>query len=126
MTPHRFCPRRAARSRGQCELCPVRCLSRAPAVRARRGPDPEQPVIWPLAIFRRSSVSESTTLLSMHELTALMLLQRSPGNCELDRDDLESLSVRNLVAFDTLPGGKRRPRITAHGADWLAQVMRGR
>ncbi|PMS20182.1 hypothetical protein C0Z18_11775 [Trinickia dabaoshanensis] len=62
----------------------------------------------------------------MHELTALMVLQRSPNEGELDRADLESLSVRNLVTFEVLPCGKRRPRITAHGADWLAAVMRGR
>lgn len=126
MMLRRFCPRCAAGPHGQCPVCPNRCLCRASAVRARRGPDPEQPMIWPLAMFRRPAARGSATLLSMHELTALMVLQRSSGDCELDRADLESLSVRKMVTFDMLPGGKRRPRITAHGADWLAAVMRGR
>jgi hypothetical protein len=126
MMLRRFCPRCAAGPRGPCPICPMRGLCRASAVRARRGPDPERPMIWPLAMFRRPAARGSGALLSMHELTALMVLQRSPGECELDRADLESLSVRKMVTFEMLPGGKRRPRITAHGADWLAAVMRGR
>ena len=126
MMPRRFCPRCAAGPHGQCLVCPIRCLYRASTVRARRGPDLEQPVIWPLAMFRRPPAHSAGALLSMHELTALMVLQRSTGDCELDRADLESLSVRKMVTFEMLPDGKRRPRITAHGAEWLAAVMRGR
>lgn len=126
MRLRRFCPRCMTKPRLLCRLCSARCSCRAPLVRARRGPDPEQPVIWPLAAFRRPAARGFDRLLSMHELTALMVLQRSPNEGELDRADLESLSVRNLVTFEVLPCGKRRPRITAHGADWLAAVMRGR
>lgn len=126
MRLRRFCPRCMTKARAQCLLCTARCLCRGSLVRARRGPDPEQPVIWPLAAFRRPPARGSERFLSMHELTALMVLQRSPDESELDRADLESLSVRNLVTFEMLPDGKRRPRITTHGADWLAAVMRGR
>lgn len=114
------------RSRGPCSLCSTRCIGRAATVRCRRGPDLAQPMIWPLAAFRRPVARGESAALSMHELTALMLLQRSPERCELDRADLESLAMRKLVAFEALPGGKRRPRITEHGADWLAMVTRSR
>ena len=122
----RVCSSYAARSCGPCLLRPTCCVGRFAAVRCRRGPDLAQPMIWPLAAFRRPAPLGQSAALSMHELTALMLLQRSPDRCELDRADLESLALRKLVAFERLPGGKRRPRITAHGADWLAMVTRGR
>lgn len=114
------------RSRGPCSLCRTGGMGRIAAVRCRRGPDLAQPMIWPLGFFRRPAARGESTALSMHELTALMLLQRSPDRCELDRADLESLAMRKLVAFEALPGGKRRPRITEHGAVWLAMVTRSR
>lgn len=121
-----LCPKCSVRRRARCAVCAARCLGSVSPVRSRRGPDLMQPMAWPLAVFRRASGKGEPALLSMHELTALMLLQRSPNRCELDGADLRSLSLRKLVTFETLPGGKRRPRITRDGADWLAAVMRGR
>lgn len=128
MMLRRVCSCLSVRSLGPHLPCPPRCLARSTAVRCRRAPGLGQPMIWPLAAFRRPAgpIEIEPAALSMHELTALMLLQRAPGRCQLDRADLESLAMRKLVAFDALPGGKRRPRITEHGADWLAMVTRGR
>lgn len=61
-------------------------------------------------------------MLSPHEFTTLMLVEDAPDQIETDREELHVLRERQLVIFELLASGQRRPRITQHGRAVLKAV----
>jgi hypothetical protein len=51
-------------------------------------------------------------MLSPHEFTTLMLVAAAPEQIDLDRDELDTLLERQLVALEPLASGAQRPRLT--------------
>ena len=65
-------------------------------------------------------------MLSPHEFTTLMLVRDAPDQIEADRAELHTLLKHQLVIFELLASGQRRPQITAQGHAVLRAVARFR
>jgi hypothetical protein len=65
-------------------------------------------------------------MLSPHEFAALMLVKAAPDQIDLNREELDTLLERQLVALEQLASGVRRPRLTRDGASVLEAVARKR
>ncbi|MFL9959275.1 hypothetical protein PQR65_38475 [Paraburkholderia nemoris] len=63
-------------------------------------------------------------MLSPHEFTTLMLVKDAPDQIEEDRAELHTLLEHQLVIFELLASGRRRPRITPQGHAVLKAVAR--
>ena len=61
-------------------------------------------------------------MLSPHEFTTLMLVAAAPEQIDLDRDELDTLLERQLVALEQLGSGAQRPRLTRDGDSVLRAV----
>jgi hypothetical protein len=72
---------------------------------------------WPLK-------SKETTLLSPHEIAALMLLKTDQHLDHLDLGDLDALCERQLVMLEKLASGYTYARLTAQGRSILRSVER--
>ncbi|OUL75670.1 hypothetical protein [Paraburkholderia hospita] len=65
-------------------------------------------------------------MLSPHEFATLMLVKAAPEQIDLDREELDTLLERQLVALEQLASGARRPRLTRDGDSVLQAVARKR
>ena len=63
-------------------------------------------------------------MLSPHEFTTLMLVKDAPDQIDTNRAELHTLLERQLVIFELLASGHRRPRITPQGQALLNAVAR--
>ncbi|MGN6667208.1 MAG: hypothetical protein ACTHKH_09630 [Trinickia sp.] len=63
-------------------------------------------------------------MLSPHELTTLMLVGEAPEQIELGRTELRTLLAYELVVWESVAEGYRRPRITTQGQAILRAVGR--
>ncbi|HWT67187.1 MAG TPA: hypothetical protein VN151_13820 [Terracidiphilus sp.] len=68
--------------------------------------------------------STETTMLSPHEIAALMLLETNPQSDDLDLGDLQALCERQLVLLENLASGFAHGRLTAQGRSILRRVAR--
>jgi hypothetical protein len=64
-------------------------------------------------------------MLSPHEFATLMLVKSAPEQIDLNREELDALLERQLVALEQLVSGARRPRLTSDG-DSVLEVARKR
>jgi hypothetical protein len=65
-------------------------------------------------------------MLSPHEFTTLMMVKDAPDQIEPDREELRALLEHQLVTFELLASGQRRPSITPQGHAVLNAVARFR
>lgn len=65
-------------------------------------------------------------MLSPHEFATLMLVKSSPDQIDMDREDLDTLLERQLVALESLATGVPRPRVTEEGESLLQAMTRKR
>jgi len=63
-------------------------------------------------------------MLSPHEFATLMLVKAAPDQIDLNREELDTLLERQLVALEQLASGVVRPRLTRDGASMLQAVAR--
>nr|WP_028232940.1 hypothetical protein [Paraburkholderia mimosarum] len=63
-------------------------------------------------------------MLSPHEYTTLMLVKNAPDQIDADRAELHTLMKHQLVIFELLASGHRRPSITPQGQALLNAVAR--
>jgi hypothetical protein len=63
-------------------------------------------------------------MLSPHEFATLMLLKAAPEQIDLNREELDTLLERQLVALEQLTSGVRRPYLTHDGESVLHAVAR--
>jgi hypothetical protein len=61
-------------------------------------------------------------MLSPHEFATLMLVAAAPEQIDLNREDLDTLLERQLVALEQLGSGAQRPRLTRDGDSVLRAV----
>ncbi|MEM5314246.1 hypothetical protein [Paraburkholderia sp. JHI869] len=64
-------------------------------------------------------------MLSPHEFATLMLVKAAPEQIDLDREELDTLLERQLVALEQLASGGQRPRLTLDG-DSVLQAVAGK
>lgn len=65
-------------------------------------------------------------MLSPHEFATLMLVKAAPDQIDLDREELDTLLERQLVAMEQLTPGRRLPRLTRDGDAVLQSVAKRR
>ncbi|WP_343655248.1 hypothetical protein [Paraburkholderia caribensis] len=65
-----------------------------------------------------------TTMLSLHEIAALMLVETTRQSEYLDLGDLDALRERQLVSLETLASGYTHLCLTAQGRSILSSVGR--
>ncbi|MEM5332193.1 hypothetical protein VSR34_39265 [Paraburkholderia sp. JHI2823] len=65
-------------------------------------------------------------MLSPHEFATLMLVQAAPDQIDLDREELDTLLERHLVAMEQLTPGRPLPRLTRDGDAVLQSVAKRR
>ncbi|MPW22796.1 hypothetical protein GCT13_39860 [Paraburkholderia sp. CNPSo 3157] len=65
-------------------------------------------------------------MLSPHEFATLLLVKAAPEQIDLNREELDTLLERQLVALEQLASGARRPRLTRDGDSVLQAVARKR
>lgn len=63
-------------------------------------------------------------MLSPHEFATLMLVKAAPDQIDLDREELDTLLERQLVALEQFASGHPRPRLTGDGHAVLQAVAR--
>ena len=63
-------------------------------------------------------------MLSPHEFATLMLVAAAPEQIDLNREELDTLLERQLVALEQLGSGAQRPRLTRDGDSVLRAVAR--
>ena len=63
-------------------------------------------------------------LLSPHEFATLMLVASAPEQIDLNREELDTLLERQLIALEQLSSGARRARLTHDGDSILRAVVR--
>ena len=63
-------------------------------------------------------------MLSPHEFTTLMLVKDAPDQIDADRAELHTLLKHQLVTFELLASGRRRPHVTPQGYALLKAVAR--
>jgi hypothetical protein len=61
-------------------------------------------------------------MLSPHEFATLMLVAAAPEQIDLNREELDTLLERQLVALEQLGSGAQRPRLTRDGDSVLRAV----
>jgi hypothetical protein len=61
-------------------------------------------------------------MLSPHEFATLMLIKAAPEQIDLNREELDTLLERQLVALEQLASGDQRPRLTRDGDSVLRAV----
>ncbi|MFP3646204.1 hypothetical protein [Paraburkholderia sp. SIMBA_054] len=61
-------------------------------------------------------------MLSPHEFATLMLVKSAPEQIDLNREELDTLVERQLIALEQLASGARRPRLTCDGDSVLRAV----
>ncbi|MFC0398783.1 hypothetical protein [Paraburkholderia rhizosphaerae] len=65
-------------------------------------------------------------MLSPHEFATLMLIKNSPEQIDLNREELDTLLERQLVAFEQMPSGIHLPQLTGNGDSLLRAIARER
>ncbi|AXF05711.1 hypothetical protein [Paraburkholderia hospita] len=65
-------------------------------------------------------------MLSPHEFATLMLVKDAPEQIDLNREELDTLLERQLVALEQMASGARRPRLTSNGDSVLQAIARKR
>jgi hypothetical protein len=65
-------------------------------------------------------------MLSPHEFATLMLIKAAPDQIDVDREELDTLLERQLIALEQLASGHQRPRLTRDGDSVLQAVTRMR
>lgn len=65
-----------------------------------------------------------TTLLSPHEFATLMLVRHSPDQIDMNREELDTLFERQLVALEQWKEGHRKLALTTAGRSLLEAVGR--
>jgi hypothetical protein len=63
-------------------------------------------------------------MLSPHEFATLMLVKAAPEQIDLNREELDTLLERQLVALEQLASGAQRPTLTRDGDSVLRAVAR--
>ncbi|WP_213301780.1 hypothetical protein [Paraburkholderia sacchari] len=63
-------------------------------------------------------------MLSPHEFATLMLVKAAPEQIDLNREELDTLMERQLVALEQLASGAQRPCLTHDGDSVLRAVVR--
>ncbi|WP_206952159.1 hypothetical protein [Trinickia acidisoli] len=63
-------------------------------------------------------------MLSPHELAQLFVIVHAPETADIESPDLEALVERDLVQWVARSGDRTEFRVTPHGADVLARLMR--
>jgi hypothetical protein len=63
-------------------------------------------------------------MLSPHEFATLMLVAGAPEQIDLNREELDTLLERQLIALERLSSGAQRPRLTLDGDSILRAVVR--
>jgi hypothetical protein len=63
-------------------------------------------------------------MLSPHEFATLMLVKDAPEQIDLNREELDVLLERQLVALEQLATGAQRPRLTRDGDSMLRAITR--
>ena len=63
-------------------------------------------------------------MLSPHEFATLMLVAAAPEQIDLNREELDTLLERQLIALEQLASGARSPRLTRDGDSILRAVAR--
>jgi len=61
-------------------------------------------------------------MLSPHEFATLMLVKSAPEQIDLNREELDTLLERQLIALEELASGTRRPHLTRDGDSVLRAV----
>ena len=64
-------------------------------------------------------------MLSPHEFATLMLVKSAPEQIDLNREELDTLLERQLIALEQLATGARRPRLT-HDGDSVLRAVTGK
>jgi hypothetical protein len=64
------------------------------------------------------------TMLSPHEFATLLLVKDAPNQVDMDREELNALLERQLVALEDLASGRQQWRITASGDSALKAIER--
>ncbi|TCF98286.1 hypothetical protein BZM27_55180 [Paraburkholderia steynii] len=65
-------------------------------------------------------------MLSPHEFATLMLVKAAPEQIDLNREELDTLLERQLVALEQLASGGQRPHLTRDGDSVLQAIARKR
>ncbi|WP_028223805.1 hypothetical protein [Paraburkholderia oxyphila] len=63
-------------------------------------------------------------MLSPHEFATLMLVKSAPEQIDLNREELDTLLERQLVALEQHVNGAQRPRLTRDGDSVLRAFAR--
>ncbi|CAG9228665.1 conserved hypothetical protein [Paraburkholderia sabiae] len=63
-------------------------------------------------------------MLSPHEFATLMLVASATEQIDLNREELDTLLERQLIALEQLSSGARRARLTLDGDSILRAVAR--
>ena len=63
-------------------------------------------------------------MLSPHEFATLLLVKDAPNQVDMDRDELNALLERQLVALEDLDSGRQQWHITASGDSALKAITR--
>ena len=63
-------------------------------------------------------------MLSPHEFATLMLVAAAPEQIDLNREELDTLLERQLIALEHVSSGAQRPRLTQDGDSILRAVVR--
>ncbi|WP_248555944.1 hypothetical protein [Paraburkholderia terrae] len=61
-------------------------------------------------------------MLSPHEFATLMLVKSAPEQIDLNREELDTLLERQLIALEELASGVQRPRLTRDGDSVLRAI----
>ncbi|MFP3557241.1 hypothetical protein [Paraburkholderia hospita] len=61
-------------------------------------------------------------MLSPHEFATLMLVKSAPEQIDLNREELDTLLERQLIALEELASGAQRPRLTRDGYSVLRAI----
>lgn len=61
-------------------------------------------------------------MLSPHEFATLMLVKSAPEQIDLNREELDTLLERQLIALEEFASGAQRPRLTRDGDSVLRAI----
>ncbi|BCF99192.1 hypothetical protein PPGU19_037610 [Paraburkholderia sp. PGU19] len=74
-----------------------------------------------LATFNPDMVGDEY-MLSPHEFATLMLVKSAPEQIDLNRQELDTLLERQLIALEEFACGVQRPRLTRDGDSVLRAI----
>lgn len=63
-------------------------------------------------------------MLSPHEFATLMLVASAPEQIDLNREELDTLLERQLIALEQISSGAQRPHLTHDGDSILRAIAR--